>query len=180
MKSYVAFIVPSPTAPEKGIAVPFPVESRDIDDLDIPAQACGFYFYDAPAAIRDPQDTLKQQHNTSKVYLLAHTLLTREDVKTLLAGPQHERSTSLQWDPRVEAHDLFIVTRNHAVQPVTDRHIVITGDRVQLHPPGGPDKPAKPHQKMSDIFNPVLQSDLVVRKPLRLHRRPPPSAPPAP
>jgi hypothetical protein len=116
MKTYVAFIVPSPAAPEKGIAVPQPVDSRDIGKLDIPVRACGFYFYDAPAEVTDLLETLQKQENASKVYLLANTLLNRQDVKNLIAGGDPQ---NMIWDPRIETHDLFVVTRNHAVQQVT-------------------------------------------------------------
>lgn len=170
MKTYVAFIVPSPAAPEKGVAVPTPVESRDFDKLDIPVRACAFYFYDAPADIADTAETLLWQENTSKVYLLANTMLNRQEVKELIAG---DNTTSMQWDPRIEAHNRFVVTRNHAVQQVTDRHIVINSDGRQLWPPHQAENDNTPRTRMEDIFNPVLQKDIAVKKPLKLKPKTP-------
>jgi hypothetical protein len=165
MKTYVAFIVPSPAAPEKGVAVPYAVDSRDFDALDIPVRACGFYFYDAPADIATAAETLSAQENTSKVYLLANTLLSRQDVKTLIAGGDHK---SMIWDPRIEAHDRFVVTRNNAVQQVTDRHIVINSDGKQLWPPHKTGNDNTRRKKLDDVFNPVLQKNIAVKKPLTL------------
>lgn len=170
MKTYVAFIVPSPAAPEKGVAVPVPVQSRDFDTLDIPVRACGFYFYDAPADIQDTAETLKWQENASKVYLLANTLMNRQDVKQLIGG---DHSSSMQWDPRIEAHDRFVVTRNNAIQQVTDRHIVINSDGKQLWPPHKTENDNRPRTCMEDIFNPVLQKDVIVKKPLKLKPKSP-------
>lgn len=170
MKTYVAFIVPSPAAPEKGIAVPHPVESRDFSRLDIPVRACGFYFYDAPAELTDPAETLKWQENSSKVYLLANTLLNRQDVKNLIAGGDPK---NMIWDPRIEAHDLFIVTRNNAVQQVTERHIVINSDGRQLWPPYKAGNDNKNRNRLEDVFNPVLQKNIAVKKPLTLKPKKP-------
>jgi len=170
MKTYVAFIVPSPTAPEKGIAVPQAVESRDFDALDIPVRACGFYFYDAPSDITDLAETLNRQENSSKVYLLANTLLDRQEVKNLIAGGDHQ---NMSWDPRVEAHDRFVVTRNNAVQQVTDRHIVINSDGRQLWPPYKAGNDNKNHNTLDDVFNPVLQKNIAVKKPLTLKPKKP-------
>jgi len=170
VKTYVAFIVPSPAAPEKGIAVPQPVENRDIDKLDIPVRACGFYFYDAPPEVTDIAETLTWQENASKVYLLANTLLNRQDVKNLIAGGDPQNMT---WDPRIEAHDLFIVTRNHAVQQVTARHIVINGNGRQLWPPYKAGNDNTNRNRLDDVFNPVLQKNIAVRKPLALKPKKP-------
>ena len=85
MQTYVAFIVPHQSAPQKGVPVPFAVESRNLHDLDIPKEACAFYFYDAPAHLT-PQEGLKDKHNPSKEYLLAHETLSRHEIKTMLAG----------------------------------------------------------------------------------------------
>lgn len=170
MKTYVAFIVPSPAAPEKGIAVPQPVDSRDIGKLDIPVRACGFYFYDAPAEVTDLLETLQKQENASKVYLLANTLLNRQDVKNLIAGGDPQ---NMIWDPRIETHDLFVVTRNHAVQQVTDRHIVINSDGKQLWPPYKAGNDNNRRRTLDDVFNPVLQKNIAVRKPLSLKPKKP-------
>lgn len=175
MQTYVAYIVPSPQAPEKGVAQPVAVASRDIAKLDIPVRACGFFFYDAPAHVADATESLNWQENASKVYLLANTLMTREDVKTLIAGPPHTRhNNTMQWDPRIEFHDRFVITRNNAVQPVTDRHVVINSDKKQLWPAFN--KSAKPQSdaRMDEMFNPVLQKNIVIKKPLKLK---PPKAP---
>ena len=181
-QTYAAFIVPDKTAPQTGIAVPFAVESRSLDDLDVPVQACAFYFYDAPAGLT-PAESLAQQEKVSKVYLLAHEILDRRAVKQLIAGDGFEDlSPRLQWDPRIEAHDVFVVTRNNAVQPVTDRHIVIDARRRQIYPALAKGKPSSDAPDMTDIFNPVLQKDVLVPKlgDVRRRPRPPQSPPPAP
>lgn len=172
MKTYVAYIVPSAAAPEKGIAVPAPVDSRDFDKLDIPVRACGFYFYDAPADIQNLADTINHQANASKVYLLANTVISRQDVKDLIAGGDHK---NMIWDPRIEAHDRFVVTRNHAVQQVTDRHIVINSDGKQLWPPFNRRNNNDNRNTLDDVFNPVLQKNIALKKPLTLKQKKPPA-----
>lgn len=177
-QTYVAFIVPDSTAPQTGIAVPFAVESRCLDDLDVPARACAFYFYDAPTGLT-PAESLAQQESASKVYLLAHEVLDRRAVKQLIAGDDFEDiSGRMQWDPRIESHNVFVVTRNNAVQPVTDRHIVIDAQRRQIYPAPAKTKPVTDAPDMTEIFNPVLQKDVLVPKLGDIRRRPrPPQTP---
>ncbi|MFN7114535.1 MAG: hypothetical protein ACK4PK_09305 [Alphaproteobacteria bacterium] len=178
-QTYAAFIVPDKSAPQKGIAVPFAVESRNLGDLDVPAAACAFYFYDAPAGLT-PAESLLQQEKISKVYLLAHETLNRTDVKKLVAGDQFENfSNRMQWDPRIDAHDVFILTRSNAIQPVTDRHIVINARREQIYPAVSAPKPTYNAQDITEVFNPMLQKDVLVPK-LGAVRRRPPTPPPAP
>lgn len=178
-QTYAAFIVPDKSAPQNGIAVPFAVESRNLDDLDVPSAACAFYFYDAPAGL-PPAESLAQQEKISKVYLLAHETLNRTAVKKLIAGEQFENfSNRMQWDPRIDAHDVFVITRSNAIQPVTVRHIVINARREQIYPAQAAAKPTYNAQDMANAFNPVLQKDVLVPK-LSAVRRRPPSPPPAP
>jgi hypothetical protein len=177
-QTYAAFIVPDKSAPQKGIAVPFAVESRSLEDLDVPPAACAFYFYDAPAGLT-PAESLAQQEKISKVYLLAHETLDRSAVKKLVAGDHFESfSNRMQWDPRIDAHDVFVITRSNAIQPVTDRHIVINARLEQVYPAPTATKPTYSAQDITDAFNPVLQKDVLVPKLGAVHRRPP-SPPPA-
>lgn len=181
-QTYVAFIVPDKSAPQKGIAIPFPVESRDLGNLDVPQAACAFYFYDAPAGI-SPAESLSRQEKISKVYLLAHETLDRTAVKKLIAGEKFEDfSNRLQWDPRIDANDVFIITRSNAIQPVTDRHIVIDAQMRQVYPAQAAAKPTYTAQDMTEAFNPMLQKDLLIPKlgDIRRRPRPPQSPPPAP
>lgn len=179
-QTYVAFIVPDSSEPQKGIAVPFAVESRNLGDLDIPRTACAFYFYDAPAGL-SPQESLLQKRSTSKEYLLAHETLTRHDVKTLLAGPDYKSLEGrMQWDPRVEEHDLFIVTRNNSIQPVTENHVVINARMEQIHPKTPQHGRTIAPEKLAGLYNPVLQKDILVpQMPSPRRRGPRPDAPPA-
>lgn len=163
MQTYVAFIVPHQSEPQKGIAVPFAVESRDIKNLDIPKTACAFYFYDAPEGLT-PQQSLKDKHNPSKEYLLAHETLNKHQVKTLLAGEDYPSLEGrMQWDLRVERHDVFVITRSNSVQPVTENHIVINSRLEQIYPakPVSQNSTIDP-EALSKLFNPVLQNDIKV------------------
>lgn len=182
-QTYVAFIVPDNSAPQKGIAIPFVVENRDLRNLDVPAAACAFYFYDAPEGMT-PQQSMGDQKNVSKVYLLAHEVLAREDIKKLIGGEDHATlSGRMQWDPRIEQNDAFVITRSNAIQPVTDRHIVIDARMRQVYPPlpAAAAKNTRTHD-IREVFNPVLQKDLLVPKlgDVRRRARPPQSPPPAP
>lgn len=163
MQTYVAFIVPHKSEPQKGIAVPFAVESRNLQDLDIPKEACAFYFYDAPAHL-SPQESLQDKHSPSKEYLLAHETLSRHEIKTMLAGANYPSLDGrMQWDARVEKYDAFVITRNNSVHPVTENHIVINSRLEQVYPA----KPVSPHSnvdpdELASLFNPVLQKDILV------------------
>ncbi|MBW7911502.1 MAG: hypothetical protein H3C49_09585 [Alphaproteobacteria bacterium] len=180
LQTYVAFIVPHSSEPQKGIAVPFAVESRDLADLDIPREACAFYFYDAPAKLT-PQESLAHKKNTSKEYLLAHETLTRHEVKVMLAGADYKSLEGrMQWDSRVEAHDIFIVTRNHSIQPVTENHVVINANLQQVHPKTPQHGRTIAPEKLAGLYNPVLQKDVLIPSMPNPRRRRPPQgdAPP--
>jgi hypothetical protein len=173
MQTYVAFIVPDSRAPHTGIALPFAARSRRLEDLDIPPQACAFYFYDAPAAL-SPQESLQERSHISREYLLAHEILTRHDIKTLLAGKDYPKLAGrMRWDPRVENNDLFIVTRSNAVQPVTENHIVIDARLRQIHPEGPPDTGRTANCGADHFFTPILRKDVLVPKLGDIRRRPP-------
>lgn len=181
MQTYVAFIVPHESDPLKGIAVPFAVETRDIQQLDIPATACAFYFYDAPEGLT-PQQSLGKKYNISKEYLLAHETLTKHQIKTLLAGEDYPSLEGrMQWDLRVERHETFIITRNNSVQPVTENHVVINSHRKQIYPelPANPDTTIDP-ATLSKLFNPVLQKDIMVPRISDVRRRGGNPKPPSP
>lgn len=162
MQTYVAFIVPHESEPQKGIAVPFAVESRNLQDLDIPLEACAFYFYDAPTGLT-PRESLHEKSNASKEYLLAHETLTRHEIKVLLAGDDYPALRGrMQWDARVEDYELFIITRNNSVQPVTENHIVINSLRQQVYPLKPEGHGSVDPEHLASLFNPVLQKDILV------------------
>lgn len=172
MQTYVAFIVPHQSAPQKGVPVPFAVESRNLQDLDVPREACAFYFYDAPAHL-SAQESLHDKHSPSKEYLLAHETLSRHDIKTLLAGANYPSLDGrMQWDARVEKYDTFVITRNNSVHPVTENHIVINSKMQQIYPaaPVSHDSTVDPDQ-LASLFNPVLQKDVLVPRMPDVRRR---------
>lgn len=172
LQTYVAFIVPDSRAPEKGIPVPFAVESRSLADLDVPERACAFYFYDAPAGL-SPQESLDHKQNASKEYLLANETMTRHEIKVLLAG-EHYKSLEgrMQWDTRVEDHEIFIITRNSSVQPVTENHVVLNSRMTQIYPHTPPDENRTiDPKKLPGLYNPVLHQDVLVPRMGDVRRR---------
>ena len=160
MKTFVEFIRPTKSNPE-GIATVVEVKSRDLADLDIPRMTDIFYFYDA-----DKPDG--RQYNKSPLHIIAVQMLDREEAKELLVpGHRLRNPKNFSWDPRLEAHDLFALTRNNNIEVVTSKNIVLDTRKNQVWP--------KPSPKLSaafnDKFNPALTKNIKPMKPPRF--RPP-------
>ena len=165
--TFVAYILADGDKPA-GKVMRARVRDRSISDLYIPKHACAFYFYDSPVAVTF--DTPQPEENASRVYLLAEELLDRNQIKARIIGNKNIRPEdvkNVQWDPRIEKNDLFIITRGQGVQPVTKRHAVLNIHGRQLWP----DHPvAGPVQKFdwAEAFSPALEKDLIVfRKPVK-------------
>jgi hypothetical protein len=167
--TFVAFLMPDPAMPLAGIPIPMAVANRCIDSLDIPANACGFYFYDLRPA--HGQNEQPAPVNVSPVYLIADNVLTRDAAKDMLIGHGEWRKGRLKntfsFDIQIEANDFFIVSPQQKLLALRPDHIVINRKREQIHPlPAAPRAQKAPHN-----FDPRLQK--AVRPPvLRFKRKP--------
>ncbi len=160
MKTFVEFIRPTKSNPE-GIATVVEVTSRDISKLDIPRMTDIFYFYDA-----EKEDG--KQHNKSPLHIIAVQLIDRDEAKALLVPNRTARERAkIGWDPRLEANDLFALTRNNNIEVVTSKNVVLDTRRNQVWPKPAANLSAAFNEK----FNPALAKTIKPLKPVRF--RPP-------
>jgi len=167
MKTYVEFIQPDKKIPA-GRATNIEVDHRDPKKLDIPAKTDIFYFYDSP--IGNAYFSSTEQYNTSKFYIVATKLLTRDDVKELIAGRKHSNLQQVIWDVKIEQNSLFALTRNNNIEVVGKDNIVVDAKGQQLWP-----KPRVKKQLAKD-FNTATEREIKVSRPIVLKK----AAPPAP
>lgn len=170
MKTYVEFIQPDKKIPA-GRATNIEVSHRDPTKLDIPAKCDIFYFYDSP--IGNAYFSSTEQYETSKFYIVATQLLTRDEAKELIAGHAHIQQNKIAqviWDQKLEKNSLFALTRNKNIEVVGKDNIVVDAKGNQMWP-----KPRVKKQPMPD-FNTATEREIKVSRPLTLKKAPPPPA----
>jgi len=163
LKTFVEFIRPTKKDPN-GIATVVEVKNRDIAALDIPRMTDFFYFFDAmhEGGIRK---------NVGPLHIIAVDMMDREQAKRLIAphlGPA--QLARMSWDPRLEANDLFALTRNNNLEPVMPKTIVLDTKRKQVYPP---QKPQLKQNFNPASFNPALTKGVKPMKPVRFRQRAP-------
>ncbi len=150
LRHYVEYSLPSRRIPA-GEARVAEVQDRDIMKLDIPKRANSFSFYDAPAHITDLYETLNEQFNYSKRYLVAKKMLTHAEAIALDPKENHlaGKSTALEpgrrltdaaiaaavWDVKYDPKNTFALLRNGAIAQLRDTDTVINARKQQLWPP---------------------------------------------
>jgi hypothetical protein len=167
MKTYVEFIQPDKKIPA-GRATHIVVDHRDPLKLDIPAKTDIFYFYDSP--IGNAYFSSTEQYNTSKFYIVATRLLTRDEAKVLIAGrPAKSPMTQIVWDVKLEKNHLFALTRNNNIEVVGKDNIVVDAKGQQMWP-----KPRAKKQLAKD-FNTATEREIKVSRPIVLKKAAPPT-----
>lgn len=165
MKTYVEFIQPDKKIPA-GRATNIEVDHRDPAKLDIPAKTDIFYFYDSP--IGNAYFSSTEQYNASKFYIVATKLLTRDEVKELIAGRNYTAMQQVIWDVKIEKNSLFALTRNRNIEVVGKDNIVVDAKGQQMWP-----KPRVKKQLVKD-FSTATTREIKVSRPLVLKKLPPP------
>jgi hypothetical protein len=167
LHTYVEFIRPSKTIPA-GEATTRRVDSRDLENLDIPPRTTVFYFYDSPIADKDR--AAEDQRNCSKFYIVAQKLLSRDQTRKIIAPRLEKNDTArIIWDVRIRQNRLFALTRENTIEPVTERHIVVDSAKKQLWPQA---RRPRPKHGPAVNFAVAVQKDVPVRKPLKIKPRP--------
>lgn len=168
MRSYVEFIRPERGNPQ-GISTTVEVKDRDIAKLPIPPSADFFYFYDSPDALT-PEQSKTDQRNISRFYIVAEKMITRDEAKELLTPTLNAAARRrMNWDTRLEQHELFALTRSGNIEPVRKDSIVIDGARKQLYP-----KTDLPPEKPKQKIRMELEGDITAPPRAKFRPRKPP------
>lgn len=159
MTTYVAFTLPRTGRLPSGLAVA-EVESRDIQNLDIPEKASSFYFFDAPDAPEARRDPLGHESNPSPVYLVAKDIWPKERLKEHFAKSKSFRRKAQDktpagkltkgeifravWEVKAESACHHAVGRNGEIMQIRKGMVVIDENKRVLVPGGTPRKKKAP------------------------------------
>lgn len=145
MPTFVEYYLPRIISADKSVAS---VESREIDKLDIPAQASSFRFYDAETGTGT-------QSNKSKLYMLAEEVLNEEQVQQKIENPD-----TLLWNMRTNGYKYIACTRRGTCHFVDENVIVVNEDKELVHGSDG----------INRISAAAVDKSLVTSEPIAVNR----------